>query len=293
MEIRDLIEIAVGGLTNGMVLFIFSAGLTFVFGVLHILNFAHGAMYMLAAYIGFSVASIIGDTSTGYWMSLIVAPLAIGLIGGVVEVFLLRPMYKREHLMQLLLTYSLALVIVDATKFIWGADPKMVLLPEALCGFISIMGATISVYNLLLILIGIMIMIGLTLFIERTNLGHIIRAGAYDPEMTEALGINLKVIYTFIFSFGAWMGGLAGVLVAPLTTVAQGMDAGMLLEGFAVVVIGGMGSIGGAFIAATIIGLASSFGLIWVPGIAIAFTFLVMAIVLVVRPRGLFGRAVR
>jgi len=293
LDLRDVIEITVGGLTNGMVLFIFSAGLTFVFGVLHILNFAHGALYMLSAYIGFCVATMLGGSPNAFWMSLLVAPVMVGLIGGVIEVFLLRPMYKREHLMQLLLTYSLALMIVDATKFIWGPDPKMVLLPQVLTGYVSLMGATISVYNLLLIAIGFLIMIGISLFINRTNLGHIIRAGAFDPEMTESLGINLKVIYTFIFCLGSWMGGLAGVLVAPLTTVAQGMDAGMLLEGFAVVVIGGMGSIAGAFIAATIVGLASSFGLCWVPGIAIAFTFLVMAVVLIVRPWGLFGRPIR
>jgi branched-subunit amino acid ABC-type transport system permease component len=136
-------------------------------------------------------------------------------------------------------------------------------------------------------------MIGLWLFLNKTKLGHIVRAGAFDPEMTEALGINLKFIYTFIFALGAWMAGLAGVLIAPLTTVSQGMDSSVLIEAFAVVVIGGMGSIGGAFLASILVGLSNSFGLLWFAGIAIAFTFIVMAVVLVVRPWGIFGRPIK
>jgi len=214
-------------------------------------------------------------------------------LGVAIEIFLLRPIYHREHLMQLLLTYSLVLVIVDATKFLWGPDPKMVPLPSALGNQVMLFGAVLSVYSLVLIAIGLAAMVTLWLFLNRTNLGHIIRAGAFDPEMTEVLGINLKLVYTFIFALGAWMAGLAGVLMAPLTTVSQGMDASMLIEAFAVVVIGGMGSIVGAFIASILVGMVNSFGLLWIPGVAIAFVFMVMAVVLVVRPWGLFGRPVK
>ena len=293
MEFSDILDIVIGGLTNGMLLFMVAAGLTLVFGVLRIINFSHGAVYMLAAYISYSVMVMFGNTPNAYWVALLVAPIAVAFLGVLIEVFLLRPMYNREHLMQLLVTYALVLVIVDATKFIWGPDPKMVLLPDILCGRIAILGTIFSVYGLVLILIGFLTMIGLWLFLNRTKLGHIIRAGAFDPEMTESLGINLKLIYTFIFALGAWMAGLAGVLIAPITTVSQGMDSSVLLDAFAVVVIGGMGSIGGAFIASILVGLSNSFGLLWFAGIAIAFTFIVMAVVLVVRPWGLFGRPIR
>jgi branched-chain amino acid transport system permease protein len=293
VEFRDILDILVGGLTNGMLLFIFAAGLTLVFGVLRIINFAHGAVYMLAAYLSYSVVVLLGNTPGVFWVSLFVAPIAVAFLGVLIEVFLLRPMYNREHLMQLLLTYSLVLVIVDATKFVWGPDPKMVPLPEVLNGHIALFGAIFSAYSLVLILAGFLTMIGLWLFMSKTKTGHIIRAGAFDPEMTEALGVNLKLIYTLIFALGAWMAGLAGVLVAPLTTVSQGMDATMLIEAFAVVVIGGMGSIIGAFIASIVVGLSTSFGLLWVPGIAIAFVFIVMAVVLVLRPWGLFGRPIK
>lgn len=293
MEFSDILDIIVGGLTSGMLLFMVAAGLTLVFGVLRIINFSHGAIYMLAAYISYSVMMLFGNTPNAYWIALLIAPIAVAVLGALIEIFLLRPMYNREHLMQLLVTYALVLVIVDATKFLWGPDPKMVLLPDILSGRIAILGAIFSVYSLVLILIGFLTMVGLWLFLNKTKLGHIIRAGAFDPEMTEALGINLKFIYTFIFALGAWMAGLAGVLIAPLTTVSQGMDSSVLLDAMAVVVIGGMGSIGGAFLASILVGLGNSFGLLWFAGMAIAFTFIVMAVVLVVRPWGLFGRPIK
>ncbi len=293
MEFRDILDILVGGLTNGMLLFIFAAGLTLVFGVLRIINFSHGAVYMLAAYLSYSVMVGLGNIPGAFWIGLLVAPVAVAILGVLIEIFMLRPMYNREHLMQLLVTYALVLVIVDATKFVWGPDPKMVMLPGILSGQVALFGAIFSVYSLLLIWTGFSAMIGLWLFLNKTKIGHIIRAGAFDPEMTEALGVNLTLIYTFIFALGAWMAGLAGVLIAPIITVSQGMDATMLLDAMAVVVIGGMGSIGGAFLASILVGLSSSFGLLWVPGIAIAFTFIVMAVVLVVRPWGLFGRPIK
>ncbi|MEW6265798.1 MAG: branched-chain amino acid ABC transporter permease [Thermodesulfobacteriota bacterium] len=293
MQFKDVVEIAIGGLTNSMILFIVAAGLTLVFGVLRIINFSHGAVYMLAAYLGYGTTVILGQNGYSFWLALLIAPLAVAALGAIIEVFLLRPMYKREHLMQLLLTYSLVLIIVDLTKIIWGAEPRMVPLPATLSGAAKFLGAIVPVYNLFLVIVGLAVMVLLWFFLNRTKLGHIIRAGVLDAEMTEAIGINLKLIYTFIFALGAWMAGLAGVLIAPLTSVAPGMDATMLMESFAVVVIGGMGSIGGAFFASILLGLANSFGLLWIPGLAIAFTFLVMAIVLVIRPWGLFGRPIK
>jgi len=293
MEFLDLLEILVGGLTNAMLLFVVAAGLTLVFGVLRIVNFSHGAVFMLAAYLAYSVTTAFGQAGYSFWIALVVAPLAVTVLAVAIELFLLRPMYDREHLMQLLLTYSLVLIIVDASKFLWGPDPKMVPMPSFLSNQVTFLGAVFSLYSLIIILFGITTMILLWLFLNKTRLGHIIRAGAFDPEMTEALGINLKFIYTFIFALGGWMAGLAGVMIAPLTTVSQGMDASMLIEAFAVVVIGGMGSIGGAFIASILVGMANSFGLLWIPGIAIAFIFIVMAVVLVVRPWGLFGRPIK
>jgi len=293
LEFRDLLEIAIGGLTSAMLLFIFAAGLTLVFGVLRIINFTHGAIFMLAAYLSYTVTKAFGQAGYSFWLALIAAPLVVTALGVAIEIFLLRPIYHREHLMQLLLTYSLVLVIVDATKFLWGPDPKMVPLPSVLGSQVILFGAVLSIYSLVLIAIGLAAMVTLWLFLNKTNLGHIIRAGAFDPEMTEVLGINLKLVYTFIFGLGAWMAGLAGVLMAPLTTVSQGMDASMLIEAFAVVVIGGMGSIVGAFIASILVGMVNSFGLLWIPGVAIAFVFMVMAVVLVVRPWGLFGRPVK
>lgn len=281
------------GLTLGMFVFLIAAGLSLVFGVLGIVNFAHGTLYMLGAYLAFSVATMLGQTGLGFWASLIVAPLIVAAIGVVVEVFLLRRIYRQNEALQILLTYSLVLIFDDVVKMVWGTDYKAPNRPAVLDQSVSFFGAPFPAYNVFVLLVGIAVMASLWCLLYRTRFGRVVRAAAEDREMTSILGIDARKLYTVVFALGAFLGGLGGTLAGPVRTVFPGAGTEVIIEAFIVVVIGGLGSFAGALVGSLLLGEFTAIGIMLFPRFQMAFPFLLMAGVLVFRPTGLFGRATR
>ena len=245
---------------------------------------------MLGAYVCFWISSKVSHISGAFWWSLILAPLAVALFGGALEFLFLRRIYSREILDQFLLTFALILIIGDLCKLIWGVEYHMVSTPWPLNGPIMIMGGSFPLYNVFLILCGPLVFVGLWALIHYTRLGRVIRAVTYNREMASALGVNVPLVYTAVFMLGCWLAGLGGALVAPVSAVMPGMDMVVLIECFIIVVIGGLGSLPGAFLGSLIFGLVNAFGILVVPRLAVAFGFILMIIVLIIRPWGLMGR---
>lgn len=278
------------GLTYAMVVFLIASGLSLIFGVLGVLNMAHGSFYMLGAYLALTLVGLVPKTMGPFWIAVVIAPLGVAALGGIVEVTMLRGMIKREVLYQLLLTYGLVLIFSDATKFIWGTDNKSVTRPAILGGSVTLMGRDFPSYYFLILIIAPLVALGLWLMLHKTKIGQIIRAATFDREMVGALGINVKRIFTMVFILGCWLGGLGGTLAAPMSAIAPGMDVEVLIESFIVVVIGGLGSFGGALLGSLILGQISAFGILIVPRLAMIFAFLLMIIILIFRPWGLLGK---
>jgi branched-chain amino acid transport system permease protein len=281
---------ALSGVSSGMVLFLMASGLTLIFGTLRVANFAHGSFYMIAAYLSYSLTRYVDGGTSGFIISLLLAPLGVALIGAMVERFLLRRIATRAHQYQLILTYALTLVAADAVKIIWGQDNHTVPRPSGLDGAFDIFGTPFPSYYALLIIVGAVIALALHLLLTRTRFGRVLRASVADGQMVGALGINVPRLYTSVFALGAWLAGLAGVLAAPVGSISLGMDSSIIIESFAVVIIGGVGSVGGALLGALIIGVTKSVCILLAPKLAIAFIFFALCAVLVLRPTGLFGR---
>jgi len=281
------------GLTAAMFLFIVASGLSLIFGVLRVLNFAHGSFYMLGAYIAWQVTYWLSGVSGSFWLAVLGAALAVGLLGGVVERLLLRHLYGREELYQLLFTYALVLILGDFAKVLWGTQQLSVARPAALAGSLEIFGAVVPYYNLFIIVIGPTIAFFCWLLLNRTGTGRMIRAAAYDREMLAALGSDVGKLYTLMFMGGSFLAGLGGALVTPVRSVVPGMDVDIIVEAFIVVVIGGLGSFWGTFLGAIIFGQVLAFGILVLPGFSLFAVFALMAVVLVVRPSGLLGRPLK
>ena len=278
------------GLSVGMFLFLVSVGMSLIFGVTRVVNLAHGSLYMVGAYLLVSLVELLPDQWWGFWVALLLAPLGVALLGGVIEVALLRRVYHRDPLMQLILTFGLILVIGTLVLLVWGPDNKSVQRPDLLDGSVMLFGQFFPSYYLLVLVLAPLIAIGMWLVFYRTRWGMLIRAATVDREMLGALGVNVAALYTQVFMFGSWLAGFGGALAAPTVAVALGMDSDVLTNAFVVVVVGGLGSFAGSFIAALLVGLLQSFGILIFPSISIVLLFLVMAIVLIVRPWGLLGR---
>jgi branched-chain amino acid transport system permease protein len=278
------------GLSVGMFLFLVSVGMSLIFGVTRVVNLAHGSLYMVGAYLLVSLVGLLPDQWWGFWLALLLAPLGVALLGGVIEVALLRRVYHRDPLMQLILTFGLILVIGTLVLIVWGPDNKSVQRPDLLDGSVMLFGQFFPSYYLLVLVLAPLIAIGMWLVFYRTRWGMLIRAATVDREMLGALGVNVAALYTQVFMFGSWLAGFGGALAAPTVAVALGMDSDVLTNAFVVVVVGGLGSFAGSFIAALLVGLLQSFGILIFPSISIVLMFLVMAIVLIVRPWGLLGR---
>ena len=281
---------SVSGLTAAMFLFLIAAGLSLIFGVLRVLNFAHGTFYMLGAYSTFQFVQWLGPGPGTFWMAAIGAALAIAVLGGVIERLLFRHLYGKEELYQLLFTYALVLILSDAAKILWGTQQKSVSRPAGLSGSLSVLGATIPYYNLFILLLGPAIALGFWFVLQRTRVGRLIRAAALDRESLGALGVNVNALYTGVFVLASFLGGLGGALVTPVRTIVPGMDTEIIVEAFVVVVIGGLGSFWGTFLGALVYGQVLSFGILLFPQFSIFSVFALMAAVLIVRPWGLLGR---
>ncbi|MBM3555478.1 MAG: branched-chain amino acid ABC transporter permease [Alphaproteobacteria bacterium] len=278
---------ATSGLIIGMLLFLVAAGLTLIFGVLKVINFTHGAFYMLGAYFAYSIFRV----TDSYTLAVIGAALGVGLFGLVFERLFMSRVYGSNVLMQLLVCYSFILILDDAVKLIWGPEFKsMGMPPTFMRPPLFIAGGVVPPFYLFLIGVTCFIGIVLWLVIGRTRFGKIIRAAAHNPGMVSALGLNTEMIYGLVFALGGLLAGLAGGLAAPVRSMVSGMGFSILIESFIVTVIGGMGSIIGAFVAAILLGLTRSFGSLGFPLFVDGAMFLIMALVLVIKPSGLFGK---
>jgi branched-chain amino acid transport system permease protein len=278
------------GLSVAMFLFLVSVGMSLIFGVTRIVNLAHGSFYMVGAYLMVTLIEALPEHPLSFWAALVVAPLGVALLGGLVEVALLRRIYHRDPLMQLIMTFGLILVIGTLVLLVWGPDNKSVSRPEALAGAVSILGQPFPSYYLLVLALAPLVAIGLWIVFYRTRWGMLIRAATVDREMLGALGVDVARLYTEVFVFGGWLAGLGGALSAPTVAVALGMDGDVLTTAFVVVVIGGLGSFAGSFVSALLVGLLQSFGILVFPAVSIVLLFAIMAAVLIVRPWGLLGR---
>lgn len=274
-----------------MVLFLVASGLTLIFGTLHVANFAHGSFYMIAAYLSLTLTNWVGGGTAGFVVSLLLAPLGVALLGAGVERFMLRRIATRAHQYQLILTYALTLILADFVKLVWGQENHTVPRPTGLDGALDVLGTPFPTYYVLLILVGAVIAIALHFLLAHTRFGKVLRAAVADGQMVGALGIDVPRLYTGVFALGVWLAGLGGVLAAPVGSISLGIDSSIIIECFAVVIIGGVGSVGGALLGALIIGVTKSVGILFAPKLAIAFIFIALCAVLVFKPQGLLGRA--
>jgi len=284
---------SLSGLTAAMFLFLIASGLSLIFGVLRVLNFAHGTFYMLGAYSAFQIVQWIGLDGGRFWLAALGAALAIAALGGIVERVLFRHLYGKEELYQLLFTYALVLILSDVAKIIWGTQQKSVSRPAELSGAFNLFGATVPYYNLFILLLGPAIALAFWFVLQHTRAGRFIRAAALDRETLGALGVNVDGLYTWVFVLASFLGGLGGALIAPMRATTPGMDTEVIVEAFVVVVIGGLGSFWGTFLGALIYGQVLSFGILFFPRFSIFAVFALMAAVLIVRPWGLLGRPIR
>lgn len=287
----DLIAIipvqALHGLVYGMILFLLASGLTLIFGMMNVLNFAHGALYMLGAYFSFSVLLWTGQ----FWLSLIIAPLLVGLVGVFIERVFLRKVHAYGHVPELLLTFGIAYIIEEMVKILWGTEPLRVQIPAILSGSLSLFGGSYPVYRLFIVLISLLVFAFLFLILFRTRVGIIVRAAVANKQMVDALGFNVPLIFLLLFGVGAWLAGVAGVIGGPYLITNPGMAAEILVDLFVVVVVGGLGSIEGALLASVLIGELQSFGILFLPQLALFFEFLLLAVVLIFKPEGLLGES--
>jgi branched-subunit amino acid ABC-type transport system permease component len=282
-----------GGLTTAMFLFLIASGLSLVFGVMRVLNFAHGSFYMLGAYLAWQAVQWLSPLLASFWLAALFAALIVAVLGGLVERLLLRHMYGKEELYQLLLTYALVLILGDSAKLIWGTQQLSVSRPPILDGAIEMFGAVLPVYNLFIMLAGVVIAIGGWLILARSSAGRMVRAAALDREMLGALGANVGALYTGMFMASSFLAGLSGALVTPIQSIVPGMDVEVIVEAFIVVVIGGLGSFWGTFWGSLIYGQVLSFGILIMPSFSLFSVFALMAVILIVRPWGLFGKPMR
>jgi len=290
LEPSFLLGQVLSGLTAAMFLFVVASGLSLVFGVLRVLNFAHGSFYMVGAYLAWQTTQWVGAATGSFWLAVLVAACGVALLGGLIERLLLRHLYGKEDLYQLLLTYALVLILGDGARMLWGTQQLAVSRPPELAGSFHWFGATVPHYNLFIIVLGPLIAAGCWALLHRTGAGRMIRAAALDREMLAALGADVGRLYTLMFMAGSFLAGLGGALVTPVRSIVPGMDVEIIVEAFIVVVIGGLGSFWGTFVGALIFGQVLAFGILVLPGFSIFAVFALMALVLVVRPAGLFAR---
>lgn len=286
MDLSTFLIQTLNGLQYGLLLFLIASGLTLIFGIMHIINLAHGALYMVGAYLAYWLTAQLGNL---FLAMLLAIPIAI-ILGVVIERFLIQTLYERDHLDQVLLTFGLILVFDAMQGILWGNDVHSVPIPEILRGSIRLTdNLNYPHYRLFISAVCALIALVMYVVLQRTRLGAIIRGGASNREMVQALGINIRSVYTLVFAVGAALTAFAGMIAAPVSSVYPGMGNHILIICFVVVVIGGIGSIKGAFLGALLVGLTATWGAVLVPQFAGAVVYALMTAVLLFRPRGLFA----
>lgn len=270
------------GLVYSMLLFLLALGLSLTFGLLRVINLAHGAFFLMGAYFGFTAWSL----THSFWVAVVAAPIGSALVGGLLERVWLQQFYVRNELDQVILTFGFALAFADVMKMIWGKDIRSIPTPSAFSGAVEVAGISFPSYRLVLIAVGVLLFVATWLAIERTRAGALIRASVADRVMVSGLGFNIRLLFTYVFAFGTAVAGLAGVLGAPITGVYPGLDFEVLITTLIVVVVGGLGSISGAFWASLLIGLAETYGKALYPAMASFIIFGLMVAVLLFRAWG-------
>ena len=281
-----LLNQSVNALSQAALLFFLGVGLTLIFGIMRIVNFAHGTLYMLGAFVGYSLVRYTGN----YWLALVLAPVVVGLIGALFELTILRQLYRRDAHAFLMVTFGLALIVGEAVRLLWGSDALQVPPPALLSGVVFLLGEPMPIYRLFLAASGIVVALVIWQLLERTRLGLLIRATSQNAEMVHALGTDVKLVRSGVFGIGCGLAALGGVLAAPLVTASHGMAAAAVIDAFVIVIIGGMGSFLGSLIGAVLVAFVQVFGNYYLPDFALAFMYLLMLLVLVVRPGGLLGK---
>src|SRR5580692_6501496 len=275
------------GLVYGVLLFLMAAGLSLIFGLMNVVSLAHGSFFMLGAFFGLAIFKATGS----FWLALGLAPIPVIGIGVLMELLFLRPLYRRGHMDQVLLTFGFTFVFLDLVQTVWSRMVMRLPAPPSLQGVVHIGAGVFSAYRLFLIGFGFAIALLLWLLLERSRIGAMVRAGVDDAAMAAGLGGNIPALFTGIFGFGVALAGLGGIAAAPILGLYPGMDADILIPSFIVIVVGGMGSLRGAFVGSLLIGIADTFGKAYFPALALFFIYLVMATILLVRPQGIFGIA--
>lgn len=272
----------------GLLLFVIAVGLNIVFGVLNVINFAHGALYMLGAYVAYTCIIMWGMS---FWLTLLVAPLFVAALAVAIDRLMLRFIYEREISDSLLLTFALLLILNESVRMVWGTGIYVVDPPQLLQGTAQLPGGvTYPIYSLFVVVVGLVFVCLLWLLFNRTRVGKIMRAAALDREMAQALCINTKLVITGVFAFGAWLAAVGGVVAAPMRAIDPGMGDKVIIESFIVVVIGGLGSFPGALLGAIVLGLIYGLGGRFFPEINLVLPFIGMAVVLLLKPHGLMGK---
>jgi branched-chain amino acid transport system permease protein len=280
-----LVEQLLNAVGLAALLFLVSVGLSLVFGILRVVNFAHGIFYMLGAYLCFTTVSLTGS----FWLSLLVAPLVVGIFGAMLESSTLRFIYRRPPIYQLLLTFGLALMLEQGVRLAYGPTAKPVDPPLSLQGTVTLAGLPYPRYRLFLVLLGVAVGLALWLFLKRTRAGLVIRAVAQNSEMASCLGADVRRVRTLVFGVACALAGLGGVAAAPMTSAYLGMGISVIVDAFVVVVVGGLGSIGGSMAGSLIVGAAQTWGGFYLPETAMVIMYAVMGAILIFRPTGLFG----
>ena len=273
------------GLAYGMLLFLVASGLTLVFGMMNVLNIAHASFYMLGAYFSYQMLKMVGN----FWIGLIVCPIIVGFLGILMERFLLRRVHAGGHVQEFVITFGILFVINESVKWIWGTEPLPVPIPPALSGSVMIVGSVYPAYRLFILFFSLCVLALMAYILMKTRLGITVRAAVSDRDMVSALGTNTPYVFMLVMGIGSWLAGLAGVIAGPFISTYPGMAMEILVDCFVVTVTGGLGSLLGAIVASFLIGQLSSFGILFIPRFAIVFAFLLMTVVLIIKPTGLFG----
>ena len=281
-----LVTQSLNALSQAALLFFLGCGLTLIFGIMRIVNFAHGAFFMLGAYVGWSAVSVTGN----FWAALIAAPILVGGFGAAFELGILRRLYGRDGHAFLMVTFGLTLVMGEAIRLIWGVAALQVEMPKSLSGIVFILDEPFPVYRLFLACAGIVVALVIWQFLERTRLGLLIRATSQNAEMVHALGTDVRLVRSAVFGIGCGLAGIGGVFAAPMVTASLGMAPNAVIDTFVIVIIGGMGSFLGSMIGALLVAFVQVFGSYYFPDFAMAFMYLIMLTILVVRPGGLLGK---
>jgi branched-chain amino acid transport system permease protein len=284
MTLPVLTEFLLNGLVLGAIYVLMALGLSIIFGMIGVINFAHGALFTLGAYVAFQLRDALGFGGV-----LVAAPLLVGLMGMLIEATLLRRLYAQDPLQGLLLTFGLAMIIEQGIRMVWGLSPKSFAMPAPFAGALQLGPVVYSRYRSFLLLCVVLLIIGLVLFLEKTPIGTIVRAGSRDPIMVRLLGISLRPVLTLVFGLGVALAAVAGVLAAPLAGVQPAMGVNVGVAAFVVVTIGGLGSFWGAVVSGLLVGQVVSLSIYFQPRVAEASMYLLMALILLVRPRGLMG----